>query len=117
MACQLPVVASRVGSLPELVEEGETGYLVEPSNEGTFVKRVLELINDPDRARWMGQAGRSFVVRAGSREAMVTGYTNLLERIYLSKRDPAAARQQALRRSPPACSHASAGRVSAVDGD
>jgi glycosyltransferase involved in cell wall biosynthesis len=49
MASSLPVVATRDGPLPELVEHGSTGLLVERSNAQALAEAILELLNDPDR--------------------------------------------------------------------
>ncbi|HTX01588.1 MAG TPA: glycosyltransferase, partial [Acidimicrobiales bacterium] len=63
MACGLPVVASAVGGIPEIVVEGETGYLV-PVPEGAsglgaaLAERVNAVLAEPSRARAMGAAGR-----------------------------------------------------------
>jgi starch synthase len=64
MACQVPVVASAVGGIPEVVADGETGLLVpydadDPAGfEAGLVERINELIRDPDRAAALGRAGR-----------------------------------------------------------
>jgi alpha-maltose-1-phosphate synthase len=58
MACETAVVASRVGGIPEVVAEGETGYLVEPANAEELAARVNELLADPELARRFGLAGR-----------------------------------------------------------
>jgi starch synthase len=63
MACGLPVVATAVGGIPEIVVEGVTGYLVEvPDGEAglgaALASRVNELLADPALARAMGEAGR-----------------------------------------------------------
>jgi starch synthase len=69
MACETPVVASRVGGIPEIVVEGETGYLVDldPADVDGFTTalagRLLELLADPTLAAKMGQAGRERVVQ------------------------------------------------------
>ena len=70
MACETAVVASRVGGIPEIVVEGETGYLVgyDAGDPGTFTvglaARIEELLRNPDTAAKMGQAGRRRVVKS-----------------------------------------------------
>jgi alpha-maltose-1-phosphate synthase len=68
MACETAVVASRVGGIPEIVLDGETGYLVEydagrPALFTTaLAARIEELLSDPSRASAMGKAGRQRVL-------------------------------------------------------
>ncbi len=62
-------MASRVGGIPEIVVEGETGYLVDYDADrveafiSSLAARVDELLKDPDLAHRMGQAGRERVLR------------------------------------------------------
>jgi alpha-maltose-1-phosphate synthase len=69
MACETAVVGSRVGGIPEIVVEGETGYLVDydPDNPEAFTTalaaRIDELLEDPALAAKMGKAGRERVLR------------------------------------------------------
>jgi len=58
MACGTPVVASRVGGIPEVVVDGETGRLVEPGDAAALGQALREALADPERARRMGEAGR-----------------------------------------------------------
>ena len=64
MACETAVVASRVGGIPEVVVDGETGLLVEldPSDPAGFERRLADALNrvagDPELAARMGRAGR-----------------------------------------------------------
>ncbi|HEY7041477.1 MAG TPA: glycogen synthase [Methylomirabilota bacterium] len=58
MACGTPVVASRVGGIPEVVVDGETGWLVEPGDSGALARALRTALADPQRARRMGEAGR-----------------------------------------------------------
>jgi alpha-maltose-1-phosphate synthase len=58
MACETAVVASRVGGIPEVVAEGETGFLVEPGNAEELAARVNELLADSELAARFGKAGR-----------------------------------------------------------
>lgn len=59
----LPVVASRVGGIPEAVAEGETGLLVDPDSEGELFEALKRLLSDPEAMRRMGEAGRARVIR------------------------------------------------------
>jgi glycogen synthase len=58
MACGTPVVASRVGGIPEVVQDGETGWLVEPGDPAALAGALQAVLADPARARRMGEAGR-----------------------------------------------------------
>jgi glycosyltransferase involved in cell wall biosynthesis len=62
-ASGVPVVASRVGGVPEAVLHGRTGLLVPPRDVEALAKACIELIDDPARRREMGLAGRRFVER------------------------------------------------------
>lgn len=53
-----PVVATRVGGLPEVVDEGRTGYLVPPRDADALATRVIRLLTDTAEARRLGAAGR-----------------------------------------------------------
>jgi glycosyltransferase involved in cell wall biosynthesis len=57
-ACRKPVVATRVGGIPEAVQDGVTGFLVEAGDVGGLVERVALLVGDPALRRSMGEAGR-----------------------------------------------------------
>lgn len=58
MDAGLPVVATRVGGLPDLVDPGVTGLLVPPRDPAALAGAVAELLRDPARARAMGERGR-----------------------------------------------------------
>ncbi|KWX66509.1 glycosyltransferase family 4 protein [Mycobacterium sp. NAZ190054] len=55
MAAGKPVVASRVGGIPEMVDDGETGFLVEPGDEAMLADRMLKLLVDPALAQRLGE--------------------------------------------------------------
>jgi alpha-maltose-1-phosphate synthase len=62
MACGTAVVGTRVGGIPEVVADGETGLLVPPEDPEALAVALNVLLRDPGRARAMGQAGRARAV-------------------------------------------------------
>jgi glycosyltransferase involved in cell wall biosynthesis len=58
MACGLPVVGTRVGGVPEVVVDRETGLLVPPSDPSALAHAIASLWNDPESCERMGRAGR-----------------------------------------------------------
>lgn len=63
MATQTPVIATKIGGMPEIVDDERTGLLTEPGNPQALADTIVELISDPDRARAMGKAGRKKVLQ------------------------------------------------------
>jgi starch synthase len=61
MACETPVVASRVGGIPEVVDE-RNGVLVPPRDPAALAEAINGLLRDPERARGLGRAGRERVL-------------------------------------------------------
>ena len=58
-----PVVAARVGGLPEVVVDGSTGILVDPDDADALAKGMVALMSDPERAARMGERGRERALR------------------------------------------------------
>jgi glycosyltransferase involved in cell wall biosynthesis len=77
MSARLPVVATNVGALPELVEEGGTGFLVEPKDDRALAERLARFYSEPELARRFGEAARRKVEREYSLEAMLRRYAEL----------------------------------------
>lgn len=86
LACEKPVVATAVGSVPETVLHGKTGYLVEPGRADAIADRVVALFGDPEQAAALGRAGRQHVLAHWSLQRMVEGYQELLEEIFRRKK-------------------------------
>lgn len=58
MACEVPIIATDVGGISEVVTHGADGYLFEPRDVATAAKYALEILTRPDRGRAMGQMAR-----------------------------------------------------------
>jgi glycosyltransferase involved in cell wall biosynthesis len=74
MACGIPVVATAVGGNPELVADGENGFLVPQAAPHKLADRILQLGNDPQRCREMGKNNVEKIRRQFPENAMVAGH-------------------------------------------
>jgi glycosyltransferase involved in cell wall biosynthesis len=63
MGCEVPVVASDAGGLPEVVEDGVTGLVVPRGDSTALARAIGSLLADPERRRQMGRAGRARALR------------------------------------------------------
>jgi glycosyltransferase involved in cell wall biosynthesis len=72
MAAGRPVVATRVGGLPDLIAEGETGLLIPPKDPHGLATAILCLLQDPETAWRMGQAGQAKVRERFSLQRLLT---------------------------------------------
>jgi glycosyltransferase involved in cell wall biosynthesis len=81
MAAARPVVATAVGGIPELVQDGITGWLVRPGDIDALGQRVVELLEDPRRAREMGERGRLAVLGRFSIEQQVATVEDIYHRL------------------------------------
>jgi len=88
MAAGLPVVASRVGGIPELVADGVTGDLVPPGDSDALAAALLNLLEQPARGAAYGRAGRACIEQRYSFERMVMQFETLYES---GSNDPASA--------------------------
>jgi phosphatidylinositol alpha-1,6-mannosyltransferase len=62
-ACEVPVIGSRVGGIPDAVVEGETGLLVDPARPEELEAALLDLLRRTDRGRSLGIAARRRILR------------------------------------------------------
>lgn len=77
----LPVVATGVGGLPELVHDGENGVLVPPRDPASLARAIAGLLGDPQRRRRMGQAGMELRERGYGGAAFIRRLEALYERL------------------------------------
>ncbi len=68
MSYGLPVIASRIGGIPEIVEDGVTGFLFEPGNADELAEKMKLLWENPELCRQMGKAGREKAIREYSED-------------------------------------------------
>jgi len=79
LAAARPVVSTRVGGVPNVVADGESGLLVPPRDPAAFAEAVIALLRDPGRAARLGQAGRKAVFPKHASTRLVQD----VERLYL----------------------------------
>jgi len=89
MALGKPIVATNVGGTPELVLEGQTGFLVPGHDAGILTDRVLKLLNNRALAHQFGRAGCRRVETAFSLDAMISEYLCLYRRLRTGGARPA----------------------------
>jgi glycosyltransferase involved in cell wall biosynthesis len=75
-----PMVATRVGGIPEIVDDGVDGLLVPPADSRALAEAITGLLNDPERRRRLSGAGREKVIRRFRFEEMVRAYEAVYER-------------------------------------
>lgn len=81
MAMEKPVVGFRSGALPEIIEDGKEGLLVEPKNVEQLSRGLCELLGDPDRRREMGRLGREKVLNQFSPRHQAAAMAAIYRRI------------------------------------
>jgi glycosyltransferase involved in cell wall biosynthesis len=81
MAAGLPVVASAVGGVPELIEDGKTGWLVPPRDVEALASRVGLLLNDPERRQEMAAAAQARVRDQFSLAQMTESFGKLYDEL------------------------------------
>ena len=81
MEAALPVVASREGSLPEIIQEGETGLLVAAGDSRELADAIAELSGDPERRAEFGRRGRERFLRLYTQRTYRERVVTFLERL------------------------------------
>ena len=81
MACEVPVIASRVGGLPEVVTDNETGYLSEMGDVEKMSADAARLLMDEEMRREMGRRARESAVSRYSTDLVIPQYINFYERV------------------------------------
>ena len=92
MAARLPVVASHAGGIPEMVQHGVTGWLVQPAAPTELAGPIISLLGDPQRRSEFGEAGRACV----ETEFSATGLCDMTLAAYGDVKRMSAAKDQSL---------------------
>ncbi len=79
MATGLPVVATRVGGVPEIVQHRRTGFLVSEDDSDALTNAIIELVRNPNRAREMGARARAYVEETHSVHQLHTHLADLYD--------------------------------------
>jgi glycosyltransferase involved in cell wall biosynthesis len=81
MAVGVPVIASSVGPLPEIISHGATGLLVAPQDTDGWASAIIDLAGDEPRRESLGRAGRDHVLRHFTIDATRQAWTDLYEQL------------------------------------
>ena len=81
MACEVPVIATNAGGVPEVVEHGVDGYLVEPGDVQAAGRYAIELLSRADRGREMGQRARLSAKRKFCANDVIPQYERYYQRV------------------------------------
>ncbi|MGA2511362.1 MAG: N-acetyl-alpha-D-glucosaminyl L-malate synthase BshA [Candidatus Acidiferrales bacterium] len=93
MACEVPVIATNVGGLPEVVAHGVDGYLFEPRDVGSAARYAIEILTRPDRGRMMGEMARVNARRRYCSNDIIPLYEAYYEKVLNSVRSAAGVAQ------------------------
>jgi N-acetyl-alpha-D-glucosaminyl L-malate synthase BshA len=81
MACEVPVIASRVGGLPEVVDDGETGFLSPVGDIDKMANDAVKLLTDGARRREMAKRARKSAISRYSTDLVIPQYINFYEQV------------------------------------
>jgi L-malate glycosyltransferase len=87
MACEVPVVASRVGGLPEVIDDGATGYLCAPDDISGMADRAVALLTDAELRARVGRAAAASVRARFCAELIVPQYEQCYRDVLASSHD------------------------------
>jgi glycosyltransferase involved in cell wall biosynthesis len=81
MSCEVPVIATNVGGLPEVVVPGETGFLAALGDTDAMADSALQIVRNPHLKKKMGKAGRKRAVEIFGKDKIVPQYEKYYESI------------------------------------
>jgi N-acetyl-alpha-D-glucosaminyl L-malate synthase BshA len=90
MACEVPVIATNVGGVPEVIEHNVDGYLVEPGDVAAAGKYAIELLSRSDRGREMGRLARVNAKKKFCANDVIPAYERYYQRVLAESRAASA---------------------------
>ena len=81
MACEKPVIASRIGGIPTVIEDNKDGILIEPGNLKELKEKIVEVLEDKELAKRLGKNARKKVVERFSLDRMVEDTVKVYEEV------------------------------------
>lgn len=85
LACEMPVIATRIGGIPEVVTDNETGYLSDIGDINKMSADTLRLLNDDEMRRTFGERGRTLAVERYGTEKIIPQYIAFYDKILQRK--------------------------------
>ena len=80
-ACEVPVVATRIGGIPEVISDGETGFLSEIGNVEKMSEDAVKLLQDQNLRRQFGRRGRELAISRYGTEIIIPQYIKFYEKV------------------------------------
>jgi len=80
-ACEVPVIATRIGGIPEVVTDGETGFLSDIGDTEKMASDALRLLADEDMCRAFGERGRDLAVQRYATDTIIPQYIAFYEKV------------------------------------
>jgi glycosyltransferase involved in cell wall biosynthesis len=90
LACEVPVIASRVGGIPEVVDDGLTGCLAEAGDLEKMSADAARLLSDEQLRRGMGRRARESALSRYSTDLVIPQYIDFYERVIAASKENAA---------------------------
>lgn len=90
-ACELPVIATRIGGIPEVVNEGESGFLSDIGDVEKMAADTLRLLRDDEMRHAFGTRGREISVQRYSTDVIIPQYIAFYEKVLGAARTPSSA--------------------------